>query len=111
MAFGHGLGKVDRFFKGIEAGTFTFADPLGLGPGLSLFLAAFSEFVCPMALILGAATRFFCVPLICTMAVAVFIVHGIDPFAKKELALLYLSGTLSIFLVGPGRFSLDRLFS
>ena len=33
--------------------------------------------------------------------------HGADPFQKKELALLYLLMSAVIFLLGPGRFSLD----
>lgn len=41
------------------------------------------------------------------MAVAAFIIHGADPLAKKELALLYLAAFAAIGLTGPGRFALD----
>jgi len=42
------------------------------------------------------------------MAVAAFIAHGADPFAKKEMALLYLVGFLTVALMGPGRYSIDQ---
>ena len=38
-------------------------------------------------------------------------VHGADPFAKKELALLYGAGALTLMLTGPGQLSLDALWS
>jgi putative oxidoreductase len=43
------------------------------------------------------------------MLVAAFIVHGDDPFQKKELALLFLTPFLALLLAGPGRFSLDAV--
>jgi putative oxidoreductase len=42
------------------------------------------------------------------MIVAAFIVHFDDPFKNKELALLYLAGFLIIFIIGPGKYSLDK---
>jgi putative oxidoreductase len=43
-----------------------------------------------------------------TMLVAAFIVHLDDPFKRKELALLYLVGFLIIFLMGPGKYSVNK---
>jgi putative oxidoreductase len=40
--------------------------------------------------------------------VAVFIVHGPDPLADKEFAILYLVPYVALFFYGPGKFSLDR---
>lgn len=48
------------------------------------------------------------IPLIVTMAVAVFIVHGPDPLADKEFAILYLVPYVALFFIGPGKFSVDR---
>jgi putative oxidoreductase len=47
------------------------------------------------------------IPLAITMIVAAFIVHADDPFGKKELALLYLSGCLTLIFTGAGKFSVD----
>ena len=68
-----------------------------------------AEVVAAILLILGLGTRFVLIPLIITMLVAFFIVHADDPFSKKELALLYLIPFISLFLTGPGKYSLDAL--
>lgn len=49
------------------------------------------------------------VVLLVTMVVAAFVVHGADPFGKKELALLYGAGALTLMLTGAGRLSIDAL--
>ena len=41
------------------------------------------------------------------MAVAAFLFHGEDPFAKQELAILYGACALAVMLLGPGAWSLD----
>jgi putative oxidoreductase len=43
------------------------------------------------------------------MAVAAFVVHAGDPWAKKELALLYAVPYLALLLAGGGRFALERV--
>lgn len=106
MFYGHGLGKWKVLFGD---GEIQFPDPLGVGATFSLILAVFSEVVCAVLVAAGLLTRFAVVPLIVTMAVAVFVVHSGDPFGKIELPLVYLAGYTAIFLMGPGRFSIDRL--
>lgn len=90
------------------SGASQFGDPLGLGSELSLALTVFAEFVCAILLILGLATRLATIPLIITMVVAGFIVHGNDPFGKKEMALLYLAVYFVLLITGPGKYSLDN---
>ena len=41
------------------------------------------------------------------MLVAAFIVHGEDPFQKKEFALLYAVPFLMLIFTGAGAFSVD----
>lgn len=101
----HGWGKLTQLANGNMA----FADPIGIGQGTSLVLATFAEFACSILLVLGLFTRLACVPLIVTMAVAAFLVHGGDPWAKKELAYLYLCGYTALLFTGPGKFSVDAL--
>lgn len=43
------------------------------------------------------------------MVIALFVVHGADPWQKKELAAVYLAVYVGLFLTGPGTFSLDNL--
>jgi putative oxidoreductase len=70
----------------------------------------FAELICAVLVALGLFTRMATVPLIITMAVAFFVAHGADPFAKKELAFLYMTGFLGLFFTGPGDFSVQRFF-
>ena len=103
----HGLPKLQKIFSGDMA----FGDPLGLGPEVSLVMVVFSEFVCAILVMLGLGTRLAVVPLIVTMLVAAFIVHGDDPFNRKELALFYLVSYIVLLLTGSGKYSLDKLIS
>ena len=108
MALGHGWGKLSNF----GAMSTKFADPIGLGVGLSLTLAVFAEFFCSLAVVLGLATRAAVIPLMITMAVAVFVVHGDDPWGKQELGMMYLVPFITLLLTGPGKYSLDwKLFA
>ena len=87
-----------------------FADPVGLGSGTSLYLVTFAEVICSCLLIVGLFCRLALIPLIIDMAIAFFIVHKGDALAMKEPALLYLGMFFTLFLIGPGKFSLDRYF-
>jgi len=105
ILFGHGLVKLQNFS---ERGAL-FADPFGFGPQTSMGLAIFAEVFCSILLVLGAVTRLSVIPLIVTMATAFFFVHSADDWKTKELAFVYLLSFSAIFLLGPGRFSVDGL--
>lgn len=105
MFFGHGLGKLMAFSQSAH----TFPDPLGIGPTASMAGAVAGEAFAAILVIVGGATRLACIPLLATMGVAAFIIHAADPFQKQELALLYFTAFAAIFLLGPGRFSLDDM--
>ena len=62
-----------------------------------------------MAFALGLVTRFSALPLIILMLVAVTVIHADDPWGKKEFALLYLIPFVTVFLAGPGKYSLDKI--
>jgi putative oxidoreductase len=101
----HGYGKFLQLFG---EDPIQFADPVGLGVTFSLVLAVFAEFFCSLFLIVGMATRLASIPLIITMSVAGFIVHGQDAFGVKEMALLYLVIFVIILLAGAGKYSIDN---
>jgi|TARA_R100000479_G_scaffold165038_1_gene104144 putative oxidoreductase len=104
MMLTHGIPKLLNLIQG----DLEFGDPIGLGPTATLVLAVIGEAICPLLIILGIKTRIAAIPTIITMAIAAFLVHGSDPLARKELALLYLFGFIVIALLGSGRFSLVR---
>ncbi|WMJ74720.1 DoxX family protein [Cytophagaceae bacterium ABcell3] len=95
-----------KFIKVLE-GDFTFADPLGVGPAVSLILTVFAEFFCSIFILLGLGTRLAVIPLIITMLVAAFVVHAADPFAKQELPLLYVLIYATLLITGSGKLSID----
>ncbi|MCR9203799.1 MAG: DoxX family protein [Halobacteriovoraceae bacterium] len=105
MFIAHGLPKLMSFSQKMNV----FPDPLGVGSSLSLGLTIFAEVICAGLVAFGVFTRFVSIPLGITMLVAMLLVHGGDPWQKKEMAFLYLCGYIITGLLGSGRFSLDFL--
>ncbi|TDS11916.1 DoxX family protein [Sphingobacterium paludis] len=100
----HGYAKLVEFSE--RKGQFM--SFLGLGSTLSLSLAIFAEFFCSIFLVFGLFTRLATIPLLITILV-IMSVHNWEIFGKYELASAFFVGYLAIFLLGPGRFSLDSL--
>ena len=103
LIYGHGWGKLVHFTDRSSH----FADPLHVGPSLSLGLTVFAELICAACVFLGFATRFTVVPILVLFGVIIFVVSGGQPFGERELAILYAIPFLAIALLGPGRFSID----
>jgi len=108
MLFGHGIGKWGKLFGDDPI---QFADPFGLGPTASLGLVVFAEVICSILIMLGLFTRAAAVPLLITMLVAYFMVHFNDPFGRQEKAIMYGIVYIGLILMGPGKYSLDSMFS
>ena len=100
----HGIPKLLMLISG----DFNFGDPIGIGAPASLVLAVMAEVVFPILVIIGFKTRLAAIPVILTMIIAGFIVHANDPLGVKEKAFLFLIGFLSIALLGPGKYSIDK---
>ena len=77
----------------------------------SLALVTFGEFFAPFFVILGLGTRLFSIPIIYTFIIVVFDAHWGDPFTKMEKGILFLISYLYIFMIGPGKISVDNLIS
>ena len=103
LLMSHGIQKWSNF----QEMSATFPDPLGVGSPLSLGLAIFGEMVCSMGFIIGLLYRLAMLPMIFTMGMAFFVIHGNDPFSVKELALVYLVVFILMYIYGPGKFSVD----
>lgn len=101
----HGIPKL---FGGMEAFTQVVGNLPLPAPAVMAFLAALSESFGALFLMLGLLTRPAAALLACTMGVAAFLAHGGDPFATRELALLYFFIALFFLLKGAGRWSVDR---
>ncbi|NCN26791.1 DoxX family protein [bacterium] len=105
MLFSHGLGKLQSYTEMKDS----FPDPLGIGSHLSLLCTIGTEVGCAALIMLGLFSRLASLPLAFTMAIAAFVVHSADPFAKKEFALIYMVIFLAGYFMGPGRFSIDYI--
>lgn len=107
LLMSHGLAKWSHF----EELSAAFPDPLGVGHRISLILAIFAEVFCSAGFVIGLFYRLALLPMIFTMCVAFFAVHGGDAFAVRELAFVYLMIFILMYIAGPGKYSLDRLFA
>ncbi|UOE99754.1 DoxX family protein [Bdellovibrio reynosensis] len=107
MAFSHGLGKMPP-----PEGFVTHLQMMGFpAPDFLAWCAALAELMGGLFLAAGLLTRPSALFVMITMAVAAFGAHGADPFAKKEMALLYLFASLFFVLHGAGRWSVDHWLS
>ena len=103
----HGVQKWSNFHELSS----TFPDPLGVGSSASLVMAIFGELACSLAFAFGVLYRLSMLPMIFTMLMAFFVIHGNDPFQQKELAFVYLVIFVLMYIAGPGKFSVDKFIS
>lgn len=101
----HGIQKWESFSSLSQ----NFPDPIGFGSEFSLCLAIFAELICSIAFIFGFLYRLALIPMIFTMVVAFFVIHGNDPFSSKELPFVYLIAFAILYISGPGKYSIDYL--
>lgn len=100
----HGITKIIDFTT-LSA---SFPDPFGIGSVYSLGLAVFAEAACSCACILGLLFRLSLLPMITTMAVAFWGVHG-GNIQGGELSFIFLVVFVLLWVAGPGLFSIDKL--
>lgn len=105
MFYLHGLSKI----TGFDEMSKKFMGVFGLSPTASLALAIFGEAVCSILLVFGLFTRVAAFSLIVTMAIAFGIAHKgvLSGPGSGELAFIYLSTYVVLFIAGPGRISVD----
>ncbi len=103
----HGIQKINNFSE--LSGSFP--DPIGVGSRISLILAIFGEVACSLGFIVGAFYRLALIPMIFTMGMAFFVIHGNDPFATRELSFIYFIIFVLMFISGPGKYALDRFIA
>ena len=105
MIYGHGWGKLMNFGDRFDR----FADPVGLGSGLSLTLVVFAEVLCAGLITVGLFTRLAAAVLAIEMLILTFIVHIDDPFRSMEVPLLYFSAYAALLVAGAGWYSVDNI--
>lgn len=100
----HGWGKLTNFAATAEG-----FEQMGMMGGVGAGLAIFAEFFCAMGVIVGLLYRLALIPLVVTMSVAFFMVHGaaISGEHSGEMPLLYLATFVALFIMGPGKYAVD----
>lgn len=104
LFFTHGLHKMINFNLLVDS----YPDVLGFGSYMTLMVTIFCEFCCSLFLIAGLLIRIMTIPMIIAMGVAFFDVHD-AMMPEGELALIYFVMFIILFIVGPGKYSLDFL--
>lgn len=99
------------FYKLSHFGQLTpsFLNFLHLGRATSLALVVFAEVFCASFIVLGLFTRLSCIPLLVVMCVVVFYVNHGNMTGNNTNATLFLAGYLALFIMGPGKISLDKM--
>lgn len=103
MVYNHWFMHLSLFSESPES----FPDPLGIGASATYYIVMISEGLCATLVLLGLFTRWALLPLLSIMLVAALQVHWDNSMSEKELPLLYLAVFTAIWLLGPGRYSLD----
>lgn len=103
LAFGHGINKLPPSdgFVGMIGG---FGVPL---PEVAAWLSGIVETLGGLLLAVGLFTRPAALFIILNMSVALIFAHAGDPFARRELPLMFAFTALLFLLAGPGRYSID----
>ncbi len=103
LLFPYGFNKIQHFseIKG------KFINFLGIGSTVSLSLVVFTEIIGSLLIVLGLLTRLGALMMVIMFSVIVFKVSHADIFGKAELPSLFLLGSFTVLLLGPGKFSVD----
>jgi len=102
LLYVHGIPKILHYAHELTQ----IEDPFGLGPSISLWAAIFAEVLCPIAIVLGVATRLACLPIIVVLLIAMLAVHPDWSVAEGQFGWLLLIIFTTIALCGAGRWSL-----
>jgi putative oxidoreductase len=107
----HGIEKVFTF----QQMSGHFSDPWHIGSVPTLVIAMIADGIFSVFIMLGLATRYCCIYVWSVIFVAWSFRHEFSYLGKGtvgdhgELIILYLIAFTAIFLMGPGRYSLDAL--
>ncbi len=83
-------------------------NPLNLPEKLNNFVAAFSDTVVPVFIVVGLGTRLAILPTIGVTAVGYFVVHRKDALEVRDVPYMYTLCLLFLSTLGPGTFSIDH---
>jgi putative oxidoreductase len=103
----HGWEKIANYEEELRS----IPDPFGLGAGVNLSIAIFSDVFCAVLVMAGLFTRLASLSILGTTLVGLFFVHFSDAWHDKDVPLVYSIMFGVILLLGPGNYSLDKFLS
>ena len=80
----------------------------GLGSMFTVILFFIGEFLAPFFVFIGFNTKLSSFICMTTMFIAIIIEHIDNPISGGEKPLLFFAGFLIIFLMGPGKYSVNK---
>jgi putative oxidoreductase len=83
-------------------------DPLGVGGEISAVIAILANIVAPIFVIVGFTTRLATLIILSVTLMGFFVVHGSDPWAVRDIPLMYSLAYLLILFMGAGKYSIDH---
>jgi putative oxidoreductase len=106
MIMTHGWAKLSNLDQTVQQ-----FESMGVGGLFFVQLTIFAEFLCAAGVLVGLFYRLSLIPLVITMCVAFFFVHGgkLIGEGNGELAFLYLVVFLVLIVTGPGKYAIDNL--
>jgi putative oxidoreductase len=105
MAWLHGWDKLHHFAA--KAGSYP--DPLGMGSKYSLALAVAGEFFGALLMATGLLGRLGAFLVAVTAALSMFSILRGTPWQAREVWELYFAASVTVLLLGCGRYSLDSV--
>ncbi|QCW99479.1 DoxX family protein [Aggregatimonas sangjinii] len=105
--FIHGLKKILNFQEEVQH----IPDPFNMGGYTATIIAIFSNVICSIFIAMGLFTRVFALGAFMIPFIGLTIVHANDPWVVKDVPLMYSLAFLVIIVLGPGKYSADRIIS
>ena len=103
----HGYGKLMNY----ESLSTKFMGHMFLSSEFTLSLVIFAELFCAFFVLIGFGTRIFSIPVMYNFIIAITVAHAGDPFGKMEKAVLFFTVFIALFILGPGKYSVDYYIS
>lgn len=100
----HGLGKLEEARSGADQ----FPNPFGFGHTFTFYFACFATLLCPVLIMAGLFTRIATAVALTVTLTGLLLVHAHDPLRLKDTPYIYSVALITIFLLGPGRYSIDH---
>ncbi len=86
-------------------------NPLGLPETVNFIFATAANILFPVCIIFGLFTRLSTLPVLAVTLTGYFIVHGGDSLIERDIPFMYSLSFLLLLLLGPGKYSLDKILS